>query len=200
MLTIKEAIIVEGRYDKIKLSGIVSAPIIETNGFRVFSDKEKQSLIRQIAATRGILVLTDSDGAGFVIRNFLKGCVPANQIKHCYIPQIEGKEKRKAQKSKEGLLGVEGVTDEVILRAIRQSGATVLGTEAAPLPQITKADLCLLGLSGGENAAKNRRALLKYLNLPTYLSANAMLTALNCLYSLEELNELISKVMNATVP
>ena len=103
MISVKEAIIVEGRYDKIKLSGIVDAPIIETNGFRVFSDKEKQALIRDIAAKRGILVLTDSDGAGFVIRNFLRGAVPKEQIKHCYIPQIEGKERRKPQKSKEGL-------------------------------------------------------------------------------------------------
>lgn len=194
MLTIKEAIIVEGRYDKIKLSGIVSAPIIETNGFRVFADREKQFLIRQIAATRGILVLTDSDGAGFVIRNFLKGCVPAEQIKHCYIPQIEGKEKRKPQKSKEGLLGVEGVTDEVILRAIRQSGATILGEASAEKQEITKADLCVLGLTGGENAAKNRQKLLKHLNLPTYLSTNAMLTALNCLYSLKELKCILNEI------
>ncbi len=191
MLAVKEAIIVEGRYDKIKLSGIVDAPIIETNGFRVFSDKEKQSLIKQIAQKRGILVLTDSDGAGFVIRNFLRGVVPPSQIKHCYIPQIAGKEKRKAQPGKEGLLGVEGVTDEVIINAIRQSGATVLGEKASPRGNITKADLCRLGLSGGENAAKNRQALLKKLSLPTYLSANAMLTALNCLYSLEELKQLL---------
>ena len=172
MLTVKEAIIVEGRYDKIKLSGIVNAPIIETGGFRVFSDKEKQSLIRQIAAKRGILVLTDSDGAGFVIRNFLRGVVPAEQIKHCYIPQIDGK--------------------EVIIRAIRQSGATVLGEETRERQPVTKADLCLLGLAGGENAAVRRQALLKELNLPTYLSANAMLTALNCLFSPEELCDTVA--------
>ena len=191
MLAVREAIIVEGRYDKIKLSGIVSALIIETNGFRVFSDKEKQALIKQLAEKRGILVLTDSDGAGFVIRNFLRGVVPASQIRHCYIPQIAGKEKRKAQPGKEGLLGVEGVTDAVIIDAIRKSGATILGEEAAPRGNITKADLYGLGLSGSENAAKNRQALLKKLNLPTYLSANAMLTALNCLYSLEELKHLL---------
>ncbi len=191
MLAVREAIIVEGRYDKIKLSGIVSAPIIETNGFRVFSDKEKQALIKQLAEKRGILVLTDSDGAGFVIRNFLRGVVPSSQIRHCYIPQIAGKEKRKAQPGKEGLLGVEGVTDAVIIDAIRKSGATILGEEAAPRGNITKADLYGLGLSGSENAAKNRQALLKKLELPTYLSANAMLTALNCLYSLEELKNLL---------
>ena len=192
MIALKEAVIVEGRYDKIKLSGLLSTPVIETGGFRVFSDREKQALIRQIAASRGILVLTDSDGAGFVIRNFLKGCVPRGQIKHCYIPQIAGKEKRKPHHSKEGLLGVEGVTDEVILRAIRQSGATILGEAEKPQNQITKADLYALGLSGGENAAQNRQRLLKKLGLPTYLSANAMLAALNCLYSLEELAELVA--------
>ena len=192
MLTVKEAIIVEGRYDKIKLSGIVNAAIIETNGFRVFSDREKQSLIRQIADVRGILILTDSDSAGFVIRNFIKGTVPADKIKHCYIPQIEGKEKRKAQKSREGILGVEGVTDEIIIDAIRKSGATILGEDYSPSKEITKADLCALGLAGGENAAKNRQALLKKLNLPTYLSSNAMLAALNCLYSFEELKPLVS--------
>lgn len=194
MLTVKEAIIVEGRYDKIKLSGIVDAPIIETGGFRVFSDREKQSLIRQIAEKRGILVLTDSDGAGFVIRNFLRGMVPKERIKHCYIPQIAGKESRKPQRSKEGLLGVEGVTDEVITEAIRRSGATILGESAEPKHEITKADLCLLGLSGGENSAKLRQKLLKKLNMPTYLSANAMLTALNCLYSPEELEDLVEDI------
>ena len=179
MLQIKEAVIVEGRYDKIKLSSIVDAPIIETNGFRVFSDREKQSLIRQIAEKRGILVLTDSDSAGFV---FLKGVVPKEQIKHCYIPQIEGKERRKPQKSKEGLLGVEGVTDEVIISAIRKSGATVLGEPEKPTRGITKADLFSLGLTGGENSAKKRQQLLKKLDMPSYLSTNALLTALNSLY------------------
>lgn len=194
MIRLKEAIIVEGRYDKIKLSGIVDAPIIETNGFRVFSDKQKQNLIRQIAASRGILVLTDSDGAGFVIRNFLKGAVPKEQILHCYIPQIEGKEKRKPAKSKEGLLGVEGVTDEVILAAIRKSGAHIIGEKSAPSAAITKADLFYLGLTGAENAAVLRKNLLRHLNLPDYLSTNAMLTALNCLYSLEELKQLLEEL------
>ena len=193
MLTVREAIVVEGRYDKIKLSGLVNAVIIETGGFRVFSDREKQALIRQIAAKNGILVLTDSDGAGFVIRNFLRGVVPPEQIKHCYIPQVKGKEKRKAHAGKEGLLGVEGMTDEMILRAIRQSGATILGETAAPKQPITKADLCALGLAGGQNAARNRQKLLRHLDLPTYLSANAMLAALNCLYSKEEITALLQE-------
>lgn len=194
MLKIKEAVIVEGRYDKIKLSAIVDAPIIETNGFRVFSDKEKQNLIRQIADVRGILVLTDSDGAGFVIRNFLKGTVDKSKIKHCYIPQIEGKEKRKSQKSKEGFLGVEGVTDEIIINAIRSSDATIIGEEATSANKITKPQLFYLGLTGAENADRNRKKLLKHLNLPTYLSTNAMLTALNCLYSLEELKQILEQL------
>ena len=190
MIRLREAVIVEGRYDKIKLSGIVDAPIIETNGFRVFNDKEKLQLIRQIAATRGILILTDSDGAGFVIRNFLKGAVPREQIKNCYIPQLEGKEKRKTERSKEGLLGVEGVSDAVILDAIRKSGATILGEEQTVRAEISKADLYTLGLTGTHNAAVLRQRLLKKLRLPAYLSTNAMLTALNCLYSLEELTKL----------
>lgn len=188
MLKIKEAVIVEGRYDKIKLSSLVDAPIIETNGFRVFNDKEKQNLIRQVADTRGILVFTDSDGAGFVIRNFLRGAVDKSKIKHCYIPQINGKEKRKKEKSKEGFLGVEGVSDEVILTAIRNSGAEILGEEVSEKrEEITKTDLYMLGLTGRENSEYNRKKLLNYLKLPSYLSTNAMLTALNCLYSLSEL-------------
>ena len=194
MIKIKEAIIVEGRYDKIKLSSIVDAPIIETNGFRIFSDKEKQSLIRQIANVRGILVFTDSDGAGFIIRNFLKGAIDKSKIKHCYIPQIEGKEKRKSQKSKEGFLGVEGVSDEIIITAIKNSGATVIGEEKVPENKITKADLFVLGLTGAENADYNRKRLLKHLNMPSYLSTNAMLTALNCLYSFEELKEILENL------
>ena len=194
MLKIKEAIIVEGRYDKIKLSSIVDAPIIETNGFRVFSDKEKQNLIRKIADVRGILVLTDSDSAGFVIRNFLKGAVDKSKIKHCYIPQIHGKEKRKTGYSKEGFLGVEGVTDEVIINAIKSSGAVIIGEESLPEHKITKSDFFTLGLTGVENAEKNRKALLKYLNMPSYLSTNALLTALNCLYSYDDLKSILDSI------
>lgn len=195
MLKIKEAIVVEGRYDKIKLGSIVDAPIIETNGFRVFSDKEKQNLIRRIADVRGILVLTDSDGAGLVIRNFLKGAVDNSKIKHCYIPQIEGKEKRKSEKSKEGFLGVEGVSDEVIINAIKKSGAVIIGeNEKALENKITKSDLFFLSLMGTENADYKRKKLLKYLNLPSYLSVNAMLTALNYLYSIKELKNILNKL------
>lgn len=195
MLKIKEAIIVEGRYDKIKLKNLVDTTIIETNGFRVFSDKEKQSLIRKIAQTKGILVFTDSDSAGFVIRNFLRGAVDKSKIKHCYIPQINGKEKRKAHGSKEGFLGVEGVSDDVIIDAIRKSGATIIGEESqAQSGEITKSDLYRLGLTGRENSEKLRKALLKNLGMPSYLTTNAMLSAINCLYSLEELKSIVDNL------
>lgn len=192
MISVKEAVIVEGRYDKIKLSEVIDTPVIETGGFRIFKDKEKQNLIRKIAEERGILVLTDSDSAGFVIRNFLKGSVPEDKIKHAYIPQLKGKEKRKSEHSKEGLLGVEGVTADIIADAIRKSGATILGEDSAyKKSEITKQDLYELGLTGRENSAILRQELLKKLGLPTYLSTNAMLEALNCLYSLKELKEIV---------
>ncbi len=191
MIKLKQAVIVEGRYDKIKLKNIIDAPIIETNGFRIFNDKQRQSLIRQIADKRGILIMTDSDGAGFVIRNFLKGTVDKSKIKNCYIPQLSGKEKRKVHKSAEGFLGVEGVPDEVIIEAVRKSGADIVGEEAQERKEITKADLYSLGLTGTENSAQKRKQLLDKLNLPGYLSTNAMLTALNCLYSFEELKNII---------
>ena len=194
MIKLKEAVIVEGRYDKIKLKNLIDAPIIETNGFRIFNDKERRDMIRQIADRRGILIMTDSDGAGLVIRNFLNGAVDKAKIKHCYIPQLEGKEKRKEQKSKEGFLGVEGVPDDVIIEAIRKSGATVIGEEAAQTNEITKADLFTLGLMGTANSAQKRKKLLKKLNMPDYLSTNAMLTALNCLYSLEELKSVLNEI------
>lgn len=191
MIKLKQAVIVEGRYDKIKLKNIIDAPIIETNGFRIFNDKQRQSLIRQIADKRGILIMTDSDGAGFVIRNFLKGTVDNSKIKNCYIPQLSGKEKRKVRGSAEGFLGVEGVPDEVIIEAVRKSGAEIIGEETVKRNEITKADLYSLGLTGTENSAQKRKQLLDKLNLPGYLSTNAMLTALNCLYSLEELKNII---------
>lgn len=195
MISVKEAIIVEGRYDKIKLSSIVDTPIIETGGFRVFKDKEKQNLIRNIAKKRGILILTDSDSAGFVIRNFLKGIVPENEIKNAYIPQLKGKEKRKAEPSKEGLLGVEGLSEAFLVKAIQNSGATVLNENKPEVrAEITKGDLYELGLSGRANSAVMREKLLKKLELPAYLTTNALVSALNCLYSLEELKEIIKTI------
>ena len=193
MLKIREAVIVEGRYDKIKLSSIVDAPIIETNGFRVFSDKEKQSLIRKIAETRGILIMTDSDGAGFVIRNFLKGSVDNSKIKNCYIPQIKGKEKRKKVRSKAGFLGVEGIEAET-LRKLFAPYAGDLTERRFSGGEVTKADFYADRLSGGEGSAERRKKLCGLLDLPADLSANALLAAVNMLCGAEKYKELIKNV------
>ena len=194
MVKIKEAIVVEGRYDKNTLSQIVDAPILETSGFGIFKDKQQMALLRRIAETRGLIVFTDSDGAGFVIRNHIKSAIPGKYLKHAYIPDIAGKEKRKAAPGKEGKLGVEGMSREIILEALRRAGATIEGEEAPVTRQITKQDLMALGLSGGADAAAKRLALLKKCNLPEHMSANAMLQALNLLYSLEELTEIVGQL------
>ena len=191
MVKIREAIVVEGRYDKNTLSQIVDAPILETAGFGIFKDKKQMSMLRRVAQTRGLIVFTDSDGAGFVIRNHIKSAIPSKYLKHAYIPDIPGKEKRKTAPGKEGKLGVEGMTPEVILEALRRAGATIEGEEAPAARQITKQDLMALGLSGGPDAGAKRLALLKKLNLPEHMNANAMLQALNLLYSLEELKEIM---------
>ena len=192
MVKIKEAIVVEGRYDKNTLSQILDAPILETSGFGIFKDKQQMALLRRIAETRGLIVFTDSDGAGFVIRNHVKSAISGKFLKHAYIPDIPGKEKRKAAPGKEGKLGVEGMTREVILEALRKAGATMEGEEHTASHQITKQDLMELGLSGGADASNKRLALLKKLNLPEHMSANAMLQALNLLYTREELENLIN--------
>ena len=191
MVKIKEAILVEGRYDKNTLSQIVDAPILETGGFGIFKDKKQMSLLRTVAEKRGLIVFTDSDGAGFVIRNHVKSAIPSKYLKHAYIPDIMGKERRKAAPGKEGKLGVEGMKPEVILEALRRSGATIEGAESLTANRITKQDLMELGLSGGADAAAKRLKLLKQLSLPEHMSPNAMLQALNLLYSLEELTSLM---------
>lgn len=193
MVKIREAIVVEGRYDKNTLSQVVDAPIFETNGFGIRKDKTRMDLLRRVAEQRGLIVFTDSDGAGFVIRNFLKGAIPAKYLKHAYIPDIPGKERRKSAPGKEGKLGVEGMTPEVILAALRNAGATVEGEETTSSGGITKQDLMALGLSGGSNAGEKRKALLKKLNLPEHMSANAMLQALNLLYTREELEQMLNE-------
>ena len=240
-IKLKETVIVEGRYDRIKLSELIASPMIETGGFRVFKDKEKQELIRAVAKRRGILVMTDVDSAGFVIRNFLRGIVPQEQILHAYIPTIKGKEKRKPEASKEGILGVEGVDRDALITSIRNSGAHILsghceeptGTSATsqsqpqnchceehsatwqsqpiiepPFPkgggaerrrvdtssEITKMDFFDYGLSGCACAAQNREEVLASLGLPKYLSANAMLSAMNCLFTKEEFEQYLSQL------
>ena len=187
MVRIREAIVVEGRYDKNTLSQIVDAPILETNGFGIFKDKKQMELLRRVAKSRGLIVFTDSDGAGFVIRNHLKSAIDGRFLKHAYIPDIPGKERRKSAPGKEGKLGVEGMSPEIILQALRRAGATIEGENAPSRNSITKQDLMELGLSGGANSAEKRRMLLNKLDLPEHMSANAMLQALNLLYSLEEL-------------
>ena len=194
MVKIREAIVVEGRYDKNTLSQIVDAPILETSGFGIFKDKQQMALLRRIAETRGLIVFTDSDGAGFVIRNHIKSAIPGKYLKHAYIPDVYGKERRKAAPGKEGKLGVEGMKTQVLIDALRRSGATVEGESTVPCHQISKQDLMELGLSGGADASAKRLALLKRLDLPEHMSANAMLQALNLLYNLDELNELVREL------
>lgn len=191
MVRIREAIVVEGRYDKNTLSQIVDAPILETGGFGIMKDKAQLSLLRRVAQSRGLIVLTDSDGAGFVIRNFLKGTIDPKFLKHAYIPDIPGKERRKSAPGKEGKLGVEGMRPELILEALRRAGATMEGEAVLPSAQITKQDMMDLGLSGGANSSEKRKVLLKKLDLPEHMSANALLQALNLLYTLDELKEII---------
>ena len=188
MIRLKEAVVVEGRYDKNTLSQLVDTVILETNGFGIFKDGEKLALLRRIAEKRGLVVLTDSDGAGFVIRNYLKGALPRDQVKHAYIPDLYGKERRKRHPGKEGKLGVEGMSQDVLERALRQAGATVLGEEEKrSAPALTKADLYACGLSGGPNSRERRQKLLLALGLPEHLSPNAMLLVLSALYSREDL-------------
>ena len=174
----------------------MDAPILETAGFGIFKDKQQLALLRRVAETRGLIVFTDSDGAGFVIRNHLKSVIPAKILKHAYIPDIFGKEKRKAAPGKEGKLGVEGMRPEIILDALRKAGATVDGEEVTSRQQITKQDLMELGLSGSKDSSILRLQLMKKLDLPQHMSANAMLQALNLLYSLEELVEIVETLEN----
>ncbi len=191
MIHIKEAIVVEGRYDKNTLSQIVDATILETSGFGIFKDKKQMDLLRKVAQKRGLIVFTDPDGAGFVIRNHIKSAIDGKFLKHAYVPDILGKERRKAKAGKEGKLGVEGMNREIILDALRKAGATMDGEKSVPVAQITKQDLVEWGLSGGEYSAELRQKLLKKLDLPERMSANAMLQALNLLYTLEELEEIL---------
>lgn len=185
---IKQAIVVEGRYDKNTLSQIVDAPIFETNGFGVMHDKTLLDFLRRVAQQRGLIILTDSDGAGFVIRNYLKGALPKDKVLHAYIPDVPGKERRKAQAGKEGKLGVEGMSPEILLAALKNAGAE-FSDPAAPADRITKTDLFLAGFSGGANSAQKRKKLQKDLQLPEHLGSNAFLDALNLLMTREEFME-----------
>jgi len=192
MVRVREAIVVEGRYDKNTLSQIVDAPILETSGFGIMKDKAQLELLRRVAQSRGLIVFTDSDGAGFVIRNYLKGSIEPKYLKHAYIPDIPGKERRKSAPGKEGKLGVEGMRPEVILEVLRRAGATIEGESVSASQSITKQDMMALGLSGAVGSSEKRLALLKRLELPEHMSSNAMLQALNLLYTLQELTDVVT--------
>ena len=193
MRRVREAIVVEGSYDKNTLSQVVDAVILETAGFGVFKDQERLALLRRLAQQRGIIVLTDSDGAGFVIRNFLKGAIPPEQVKHAYIPDIRGKERRKRAPGKEGKLGVEGMPPQLLLEALERAGATFLDGDGprSPRGELTPAQLYVLGLTGRPDSAQRRQALLKRLDLPEHMSAKALLTVLNALYTSDEVIQLV---------
>lgn len=193
MVKIHEAIVVEGRYDKNTLSQVVDASILQTDGFSIMKDKQQLALLRRVAQMRGLIIFTDSDGAGFVIRNFLKGAIPSAHLKHAYIPDIAGKERRKNAPGKEGKLGVEGMTPETIIACLQRAGATFEGEEEKRVTprRLTKLDLFYLGLSGGPDSKAKRLLLLKRLELPEHMSTNAMLQALNLLYTKDELYRLV---------
>lgn len=201
MIKIREAILVEGRYDINTLRQLVDTVILETGGFRIFKDRERLDMIRRIAARRGILILTDSDGAGLTIRSFLRGALPKEQVRHAYVPEIMGKESRKRQASKEGKLGVEGMPQDILLRALVRAGATILGgTEEPQSAQdrpLVKADLYALGLSGTAGSEGRRRALLHALGLPQYLSANALLDFINAVSNRAEVMEVLKRLEDA---
>jgi Small primase-like proteins (Toprim domain) len=200
MLKIKEAIVVEGRYDKNTLSQLVDTLIVDIGGFAVFKSSERVALLRRLAAARGLVILTDSDGAGFVIRNYLKGALPKEGVKHAYIPDVAGKERRKRKGSSEGKLGVEGMSPEIIYDSLRRVGVTILDGEASPQMEkaaITKGNLYEDGLTGGEGSAQLRKILLHQLELPEHLSTNALVEVLNTFYTAEEYHEAVQKAKHS---
>lgn len=197
MIRVREAIVVEGRYDANTVRQVVDTVVLESGGFRIFHDKDQLRLLRKIAATRGLIVLTDSDGAGFVIRNYIKGALPAGSVKQAYIPDITGKERRKRHGSKEGKLGVEGMRPKVILEALRRAGATFEDeseSSAQSTTPISKADFFAWGLSGQQDSAKRRASVLKALDLPSHMTANALLEFINAVSSRAELEEIINRI------
>lgn len=196
MLKIKEAIVVEGRYDKNTLSQLVDGVIVETTGFGIYHNKDLLALLRRLGEKQGLIVLTDSDGAGFQIRSYLKSALPPHQVKHAYIPDRPGKERRKRQPGKEGKLGVEGMSQQVLEQVLRQAGATILGESPrhARSASLTKGDLYACGLAGGQGSRERRKRLLKKLDLPAHLTPNAMLPILSALYDRQTLLEEMEKL------
>lgn len=192
MIKINEAIIVEGNYDKARLANIVDATIIVTDGFMIFKDTKKAEMIKKLADTCGVIIFTDSDAAGFKIRNYLKNILNGKKVKHAYIPDIKGKERRKNHHSKEGFLGVEGVSDDIIITALNNAGYSAVNEDKKRL--ITKTDLYSDGLCGGDDSAQRREKFKKNLNLPKHLSANSLLDVLNRLYSYDEYRRFVDNL------
>lgn len=198
MKQVREVIVVEGKYDEIRVRSVVDALVVPTEGFGIFRDELRLALLRRLAAERGLIILTDSDSAGMLIRNHLIGAIPAEQMRHAYVPPIAGKERRKSAPGKEGLLGVEGVDNAVVLAALERAGATFEdaadGVPTADKMHLTKSDLYELGLSGHADSAARRRALLRALNLPENLSANRLLDVLNATVTERELAALLREM------
>lgn len=197
MIKIKEAVIVEGKYDKIKLSNILDTVIIETDGFAIFKDKEKQKLIRFLSEKRGIIIMTDSDSAGFKIRNFINGITKTENIKNVFIPDVYGKEKRKTESSKEGKLGVEGMSADIILNALEKAGVLCFENAEKQGREITHTDFFEDGISGGENSAGIRKALAKELDLPERISSSSLLKVINSYMTYDEYKETVKKVQSS---
>ena len=191
MIQVREAIVVEGRYDKAALASVFDAVIIDTAGFGVFADREKLALLRRLAEARGLVVMTDSDGGGLLIRSFLKSAIDPKLVKHAYIPDVYGKERRKRRPSKEGKLGVEGMSAETLVECLKRAGATLDGEAVSARAWLTKADMYALGLTGTPDCAERRRALQKALDLPENLTPNALMDVLNVLTTREELEALL---------
>lgn len=198
MIKLNEAVIVEGKYDKIKLSGLIDAVIIETDGFGIFKDKEKQKLIRFLADTKGIIIMTDSDSAGFKIRSFINGITKSENIKNVYIPDVYGKEKRKTEASKEGKLGVEGINKDLIIEALSKAGVSALENSKLTSREITKTDFFEDGIVGKDNSSSLRKKLAVSLDLPEKISSSSLLKIINSYMTYEEYKEAVQKINNPT--
>lgn len=196
VIKINEAVIVEGKYDKIKLSGILDTIIIETDGFAIFKDREKQNMIRFLAEKRGLVILTDSDSAGFKIRSFIKGITKCENVKNVYIPDVYGKEKRKTEFSKEGKLGVEGMKAQVIIDGLKKAGVICDENDKKTSREITHTDFFEDGISGGENSSRTRKALARELELPERISSSSLLKIINSYMTYEEYKNIIEKINN----
>lgn len=196
VIKINEAVIVEGKYDKIKLSGILDTIIIETDGFAIFKDREKQKMIRFLAEKRGLVILTDSDSAGFKIRSFIKGITKCENVKNVYIPDVYGKEKRKTEFSKEGKLGVEGMKAQVIIDGLKKAGVICDENDKKTSREITHTDFFEDGISGGENSSRTRKALARELELPERISSSSLLKIINSYMTYEEYKNIIEKINN----